>query len=159
MFSLIVWRIRGSSSTRSRGKLTTTSLCFRFTEFSSTVNFVPASSVSPRPYPVMLRICRCKVYRRETQTFNARRARLRLKSDMPSAMDARESLAKGSCRNGHLWDHICADQRPTAEDPSVESPSCCFAWSGVDGCDRCDDSAAGLSSRQLRYAGPVARDD
>ena len=34
----------------------TMSLCFRFTEFSSTLNFVPPWSASPRPYPVMLRI-------------------------------------------------------------------------------------------------------
>src|SRR5215471_2932209 len=64
--------MRGSSSTRSRGRLMTTSLCFRFTELSSTVNFVPAWSVSPRPYPVMLRISRCRGYRREL--FNVQRA-------------------------------------------------------------------------------------
>ena len=74
-------------------------------------------------------------------------------------MDARESLAKGSCRDGDLWDHLCPDQRPTTEDSSFEPASCCFAWSGLDGFDRRDDSGAGLSRGQLRYAGPVTRDD
>src|SRR4029450_992512 len=66
IFSLIVWRMRGSSSARSRGRLITISLCFRFTELSSTLNFLPAWATSARPYPVMLLILGAKVYARET---------------------------------------------------------------------------------------------
>src|SRR5207248_5721777 len=66
IFSLIVWRMRGSSSVRSRGRLITMSLCFRFTELSSTLNFFPAWATSARPYPVMLLIADAKGYRRET---------------------------------------------------------------------------------------------
>lgn len=74
-------------------------------------------------------------------------------------MDARESLAKGSRRNGDLCDHICVDQWATAEDPSFESACRSFARRGDDGFDRCNGSRAGLSLGQLRHAGPVARDD
>jgi hypothetical protein len=63
---LIVWRMPGSSSARSRGRLITISLCFRFTELSSTLNFLPAWTTSARPYPVMLLILDTKVYARET---------------------------------------------------------------------------------------------
>src|SRR5207245_11142332 len=78
--SLIVCRIRGSSSARSRGRLITISLCFRFTELSSTLNFLPAWTTSARPYPVMLLILDAKVYARETlnvqwKAVKAKRAR------------------------------------------------------------------------------------
>src|SRR5438067_13876502 len=74
-------------------------------------------------------------------------------------MDAGESLAKGSCRNGHLRDHLRTDQRATAKDPSLDPARRCFAWSGLDGLHRRHDSGARVSRGQLRYAGPVARDD
>src|SRR5438552_1581941 len=74
-------------------------------------------------------------------------------------MDAGESLAKRSCRYGHLRDHIRADQRATAKDPSLEPARSCFARSGVDGFHRRHDSGARVSRGQLRHAGPVARDD
>ena len=74
-------------------------------------------------------------------------------------MDARESLAKGSCRDSDLYNHICADQWATAENSSFEPASSCFARSSIDGFDRRDDSRAGLPRGQLRHAGPVAWDD
>src|SRR5262245_38492448 len=112
----------------------------------------------------MLRISRPKAYRREMETFNAQRSlespgAHELKSGGQSVMDARESLAKRNRRDGHLCDHICADQWATAEDFTVEPASCCFARSGVDGLDWRDDSREGLSRSQLRHAGPIARDD
>jgi len=64
-------------------------------------------------------------------------------------MDARESLAKGSCRDSDLWDHICADQWATAEDSSFEPASCRLAWTGVDGFNRRHDS--GASYRAVNY--------
>ncbi len=74
-------------------------------------------------------------------------------------MDVGESPVEGSCRNGHLRDHLRADQRATAKDPSLEPARRCFARSGVDGLHRRQDSGARVSLGQLRYAGPVARDD
>src|SRR5581483_4332877 len=58
--------MRGSSSARSRGRFITMSLCFRFTELSSTLNFLPAWTTSALPYPVMLLIAGAQGYRRET---------------------------------------------------------------------------------------------
>ena len=74
-------------------------------------------------------------------------------------MDASESLATGSCRNGHLRDHLRADQRATAKDPSLEPARRCFAWSGVDGLHRRHDSGARVSRGQLRYHRAATRDD
>src|SRR5262245_26018509 len=54
-------------------------------------------------------------------------------------MDARDPLAKGSCRHGHLWDHVCADQWAAAENSAFEPPRRCFARSSVDGFERRDD--------------------
>src|SRR6476620_6659495 len=55
-------------------------------------------------------------------------------------MDARDPLAKGSCRHGDLRNHICADQRATTEGPSFEPLRRCFARSSVDGFERRDDT-------------------
>jgi hypothetical protein len=55
-------------------------------------------------------------------------------------MDARESLAKGNRRDGHLCDYVCADQWATAQDFAFEPASCCFVRSGIDGFDRRDDA-------------------
>ena len=74
-------------------------------------------------------------------------------------MDARESLAKGNRRDGHLCDYVCADQWATAQDSAFESASCCFARCGIDGFDWRDDAGTRVSRGQLRHAGPVARDD
>ena len=74
-------------------------------------------------------------------------------------MEAGESLAKGSCRDGDLCGHLCVDQRTTAEDFAVEPAGFCPARSSVDDLDRSDDSRAGVSRGQLRYASSVARDD
>src|SRR5206468_3335363 len=46
-------RICASSISSSRGRLTEISLCFRFTELSSTVILKPSWEQSPRPYPVI----------------------------------------------------------------------------------------------------------
>src|SRR5215469_10812844 len=83
----------------------------------------------------------------------------RLKSGAPSGMDARESLAEGSCRNGDLRHYLRADQRSPAEDPAIEPTGRCLAGSGVDGFNRRHDPGARVSRGQLRHAGPVARHD
>jgi hypothetical protein len=74
-------------------------------------------------------------------------------------MDARESLAKGNRRDGHLCDYVCADQWATAQDSAFEPASCCFARGGIDGFDRRNDAGARVSRSQLRHAGPFARND
>src|SRR4029078_9592325 len=112
IFSLIVWRMRGSSSVRSRGKLITMSLCFRFTELSSTLNFRPAWTTSARPYPVMLLIPDAKVYRRET--FNVQCPTLAgsetkmapLKDSLASVMHECESVATGAGCKRDLCHHL-----------------------------------------------------
>src|SRR6266487_3701011 len=162
IFSLIVWRIRGSSSPRSRGKLITISLCFRFTEFSSTLNFLPASTTSARPYPVMLLIADAKAYRRET--FNVQCPRLveretniaPLKGSLASVMQACELLAAGAGCERHLRDHLRSHQRPPTQGSAAESSRCRVVRRGADGCHRCDDSRAGVPRNQLRYAGVAA---
>src|SRR2546423_11652753 len=78
---------------------------------------------------------------------------------MPSVINARDSLAKGSRRYGDLRNHVRADQRATVEGPSLEPASCCFARSSIDGCDRSDDSRASLSRGQLRNLGSITGDD
>src|SRR5205823_12327717 len=110
----------------------------------------------------MLRISRCKAYRRETETFNAQPKHFtlgELKSAVRSAMQARESLAKRNHRDGDLWDHLRAGQRSPTEDPAVEQARPCFARSGVNGFNRGDDTGARLPCNQLRHACSVARDD
>src|SRR5262249_1767034 len=114
--------MRGSSSTRSRGKLTTTSLCFRFTEFSSTVNFVPSCCAYLGAKLIAEKRKRSTLTRKHGTAHE-------LKSSRLSVMDARGLLAKGDRRDGHLWDHICADQWATAENSSFEPASSCFARS------------------------------
>ena len=97
--------------------------------------------------------------------FNAQRspenhgAAGELKNATASGMDARESLAKGNRRDGHLCDYVCADQWATAQDSAFEPASCCFARGGIDGFDRRNDAGARVSRSQLRHVGPVARDD
>src|SRR6266403_722908 len=104
----------------------------------------------------MLRISRWRAYRRENRNVQCSTPKTvrgaLIESGVSSGMDVGESLAKGSCRNGHLRDHLRADQRATAKDPSLEPARRCFAWSGVDGLHRRHDSGARVSLAQLRYA-------
>src|SRR5581483_9672530 len=162
IFSLIVSRIRGSNSARSRGKLMTTSLCFRLTELSSTLNFRPAWTPSARPYPVMLLIGDAQGYRRET--FNVQCPTLvesetkmaPLKDSLASVMHECESVATGAGCKRDLCHHLCSHQRPPTQSFAVKSSRCRVARRCTDGCDRCNDAGAGLSRNQLRYAGIAA---
>src|SRR5882724_3294412 len=165
IFSLIVWRMRGSSSVRSRGRLITMSLCFRFTELSSTLNFFPVWTTSARPYPVMLLIGDAKGYRRET--FNVQCRTLvesetnlsPLKDSLASVMHPCESVATGAGCKRDLCDHLRSHQRPSAQDSAVEPTGCRVVRGGADDCYRRDDAGARVSRHQLRHAGAAAGHD
>src|SRR5882757_6258778 len=157
--------MRGSSSPRSRGKLITISLCFRFTELSSTLNFFPAWTTSARPYPVMLLIADAKGYRRET--FNVQCPTLvesetnmaPLKDSLASVMHACESVATGAGCKRDLCNHLRSHQRPSAQDSAVEPTGCRVVRSGADDCYWRDDAGARVSRHQLRHPGAAAGHD
>src|SRR5204863_4999735 len=159
IFSLIVWRIRGSSSARSRGRLITISLCFRFTELSSTLNFLPAWTTSARPYPVMLLI-RCKSLcqrnaQRSTESSKAMRGQA-VEKHRASVMHACEPLAAGAYCRRHLRNHLRSHQRPATQDSALESPRRGLVRRGTNDCDWGDDTRARVSRNQLRHIGAAA---
>ena len=75
-----------------------------------------------------------------------------LKSRRASIMHACESLAVGAGRKRDLRGYVRFDQRPPAQDLTVESSGCCIARRGANDCNRCDHPGTRISRHQLRHA-------